>query len=271
MTPTALTERHYQPDGPGGSLQAAAHRLDAAFAHHRFRPDVWRCGHCVSDDDVRALADPATATPEVVSRFVRKAGTTWGDVEELRRLTPRILELAADHRLGIGRSVVWQKLGAAGWTSWDQPEVEAIAAFLGAEWTRLLAAPARPAHSAHRWLADVAHGIDDLGGFLTIWHDAMGPLPDPAVQAAAVAHLVELLTSSPLRPDLPATMADVFPGHPTAAAQVTDWLVGPGTTHELRRAAAAAAHTPAARRTNVAVERLRRFCAAVERGGTAPS
>jgi hypothetical protein len=272
MTTTTLTERHYRPNGGGAALPAAAERLRIAFAGHRGRAEVPHCPHCVSDDELRALAaDPGSVPPALVGRFVRKAGTTWGDAEELRRLTPRILELAADHRLPISRAVVWRKLREARWQEWDRDEVEAIAGFLGAEWSRLLRAPARPAHAAHRWLAEVAGGVDDLSGFLTIWHDAMGPLPDPEVQAAAVAHLVELLTSSPLRPDLPATMADVFPGQPEAAAQVTRWLVGPGTAHELRRAAAAAAHTPAARRTNVAVERLRRFCAAIERGDAPPT
>ena len=83
-----------------------------------------------------------------------------------------------------------------------------------------------------------------------------------AWRSQPVGHLVELLTSSPLRPDLPATMVDVFPQNPSVASQVTEFLVGPGTDLELRRAASELATTPSARRINVAVERLRRFRAA---------
>jgi len=99
-----------------------------------------------------------------------------------------------------------------------------------------------------------------------VWHDSIGALPEPPVQEAAVAHLVELLTTSPLRPDLPATMADAFPHNPLAGPQVTQFLCGPGVDLDLRRAATDLADTPRARRINVAVERLRRFRAAVERG-----
>jgi len=58
----------------------------------------------------------------------------------------------------------------------------------------------------------------------------------------------------------------VFPQNPSVASQVTEFLVGPGTDLELRRAASELAATPSARRINVAVERLRRFRAASGEG-----
>ena len=198
-------------------------------------------------------------SPALVSRFVRKVGTTWGGPDDLRRITPRLLTLAADHRLTVSRSLVWQQLSAAGWTTWADREVDAISRFLLAEFTRLLRVPPRPAHVAHRWLGEVSVGIDDISGFLTVWHDSIGPLPDRSIQIPAVGHVVELLTSSPLRPDLPATMGDVFPASPGAAGQMTEFLAGPGIDLDLRRAASELAATPSARRINVAMERLRRF------------
>jgi hypothetical protein len=263
MVSSALADRSYRPSPEGFSLEPASAQLYAAFASRPRSAPAPRCAHCVSDADVAALAaPPSSLSPELVSRFVRKAGTTWGDTAELRRVTPRILTLAADHRLNVSRALVWQQLRTAGWTEWPQPEVDAIGRFLLAEFTRLLRVPPRPAHVAHRWLAQVSTGIDDLSGFLTVWHDSMGPLPDPSIQVTAVGHLVELLTSSPLRPDLPATMTDVFPQNPAVAQQVTDFLVGPGTDLDLRRAASELSTTSSARRINVAVERLRRFRAA---------
>lgn len=270
MVSSALADRSYRPSPDGFSLEPAAQQLYAAFASVQPASPSYRCTHCVSDDDLAALAAPVATIPaDTVSRFVRKTGTTWGDTDDLRRLTPRILALAADHRLNVSRSLVWHQLRAAGWQDWPRAESEAIGRFLLAEFTRLLRVPPRPAHVAHRWLAQVSPGIDDLSGFLTVWHDSMGPLPDPSIQVTAVGHLVELLTSSPLRPDLPATMADVFPQNPAVAQQVTDFLIGPGTDLDLRRAASEQAGGPSARRVNVAVERLRRFRAAA--GGDEPT
>jgi hypothetical protein len=271
MVSSALADRSYRPSPEGFSLESAASRLYAAFAPIPSARRVPHCEHCVSDADIAALqARPSTLPPDLVSRFVRKTGTTWGGTTELRRVTPRILTLAADHRLNVSRSLVWQQLRSAGWTNLPEAEVEAIGRFLLAEFTRLLRVPPRPAHVAHRWLAQVSTGIDDLSGFLTVWHDSMGPLPDPSIQATAVGHLVELLTSSPLRPDLPATMADVFPQNPRVARQVTSFLVGPGADLDLRRAASELSDTPSARRINVAVERLRRFRAAAGETSTKP-
>lgn len=273
MVSSSLADRRYRPSPDGFSLAPMAAELDRAFASTptRGRDEVWRCPHCVTDAEHRALGGPAaTLSPALVARFVRKAGTTWGDAAELRRLTPRILTLAADHRLPISRAVVWQKLRWAGWTEWPDDQVEAMGRFLLAEFTRLLRAQPRPAFVADRWLRQVSNGIDDLSGFLTVWHDSIGPLPDPAIQATAVHHLVELLTASPLRPDLPATIADVLPENPAAAEQLTSFLTGPGVDHDLRRAASEAAGTSGSRRINVAVERLRRFRAAQGRAQVTP-
>ncbi|MEZ5182057.1 MAG: hypothetical protein R2702_09310 [Acidimicrobiales bacterium] len=267
MVSAALIDRTYRPSADGFSLEPTASALYAAFAHLRPSEEVAHCPHCVPTEELALAAGPVAAlSPALASKLVRKAGTTWGGPDDLRRLTPRLLTLAADHRLEVSRSLLWTKLRAAGWSSWPPDERDAMGRFLLAEFTRLLRNPTRPAHAAHRWLSDVSAGIDDLSGFLTVWHDSIGALPEPPVQEAAVAHLVELLTTSPLRPDLPATMADAFPHNPLAGPQVTQFLCGPGVDLDLRRAATDLADTPRARRINVAVERLRRFRAAVERG-----
>jgi len=272
MVSSALTDRRYRPSADGHSLAPALEQLAAAFADCPTPTTMEHCTHCVTDAEIASLlGGPIDELPaDVVSRFVRKVGTTWGGADDLRRITPRVLALAADHRLTISRSLVWEKLRWADWTSWPTHQVDAVGRFLLAEFGRLLRVDPRPAFVAHRWLAQVSTGIDELSGFLTVWNDCIGPLPDPSIQSTAVNHLVELLTSSPLRPDLPATMSDVFGGNQVAAAQVTAFLTGPGTYHDLRRVAADKANTPGARRVSVAVERLRRFRAAVERGTPAP-
>lgn len=267
MVSAALIDRTYRPGAEGFSLAPAAATLFEAFADLSPEPAPNHCPHCLSPDELALAAGPAASLPpELAAKLVRKAGATWDAPGDLRRLTPRLLTLAADHRLGVDRALLFSRLRDAGWVDWPARQRDAVGRFLLAEFARLLRNPPRPAHAAHRWISQVSAGIDDLGGFLTVWHDSIGPLPDPPVQETAVAHLVELLTTSPLRPDLPATVADAFPLNPLAGPQVTEFLCGPGVDLDLRRAATELADTPKARRVNVAVERLRRFRAAVERG-----
>ncbi|QXC62896.1 hypothetical protein KSP35_08985 [Aquihabitans sp. G128] len=260
-----LRDSQYRPIDPVAALATATERLYAAFGSVPFNPDMARSPGSVSDADVAALAAPvATLPPALVARFLVKAGTTWGGPDDIRRVLPRALELAADHQLPIDRGLMWAKLSWAGWPDWPTYQVVTTRAFHQAEFGRLLRSDPRPAHLAHRWLRHAAAGFDDLTPFLVDWHDALGPLNHPAHHRAATGHLVVLLVSSHLRPDYPETAQLLFPGRPAAAEQLTDWLSGPGTDHELQRAATALADTSDARRVNVAVERLRRFRAAVE-------
>ena len=265
-----LRDQRYTPADPVAALATATERLYAAFEGVAFDPGMARSPGSVSDADLAALAEPVrTLSPALVARFVIKAGTTWGGPDDIRRVLPRALELAADHQLPVDRGLLWAKVRWAGWPDWPTYQVVTVRAFLQAEWGRLLRSDPRPAHLAHRWLRQAASGFDDLGPFLDDWHDALGPLNHPAHHPAATGHLVVLLVGSRLRPDYPQTARDLFPGHPDAAAQLTAWLTGPGTDHELQRAATTLADTSDARRVNVAVERLRRFRAAVEREGPA--
>jgi hypothetical protein len=253
---------------PPPDLTAAADRLHRAFADVAFDPAMVRGAGSVSDHELAALGGPvAELAPELVTRFVLKAGTSWGGPDDLRRVVPRALVLAADHALAVDRRVLWSKLHRAGWPQWPEHQVDAVHAFLRAEWERLLRSDPRPAHTAHRWLRDATAAVDDLLPFLDDWHDALGPLTPPPHHRAAACHLVSLLVDSPLRPDHPGTIVEVVgsAADPSAAAQLTAWLAGPGTAHELRRAADALAGTRDARRVALAVDRLARFTAAVDR------
>lgn len=267
-TPPPLHDRRYRPADPSADLSAAAARLHDAFAEMTFDPAMVRAPGSVDDAELADLGGPvAELAPALVARFVLKAGTSWGGHDDLRRVAPRTLVLAADHALAVDRAVLWSKLRRAGWPHWPGAQVTAVHAFLRAEWVRLLGSDPRPAHSAHRWLRDVTAATDDLVPFLDDWHDALGPLAPPPHHRAAACHLVGLLVDSPLRPDHPATVAEVLgpDAPPSTVGQLTTWLSGPGTAHELRRAADALAGTRDARRVALAVDRLARFTAAVDR------
>ncbi|HEX2576778.1 MAG TPA: hypothetical protein VHK88_10550 [Aquihabitans sp.] len=270
-TSSPLHHHRYRPVDPASALASATEHLYTAFASVPFHAGMWRSPG-VGDAEVAALGEPVgSLPPDLLARFLVKAGTTWGRPDDVRRIAPRALELAADHQLPIDRGLLWAKLRWAGWPDWPTYQVVTVRAFLRAEWNRLLRADPRPAHLAHRWLRHAASAVDDLGPFLDDWLDALGPLEAPVHHRAATGHLVVLLLGGPLRPDLPATVGDLFPGDPAAAEQLTRWLVGPGTDHELRRAASVLAGTSDARRVDVAVERLRRLRRAVDDAIPAPA
>lgn len=259
----------YRPDDPISARADALEQLYVAFEAVPFDASMPRHSPTVTDQDLAALAGPVRQLPApLVARFLLKAGTTWGGPDDIRRIAPRALELAAAHRLPLDRGLLWAKFRWAGWTGWPTYQVTTIREFLRAEWACLLRSDPRPAHVAHRWLRHTADGVDDLSPFFAEWVGALEPDTPLVHRRAATGHLVLLLSNSPLRPDFPATVAEVFPGNDGAAAQLTTWLTSTDTSQALDQAAKALADTTDARRITIAHERLIRFQAAVARATT---
>lgn len=211
------------------------------------------------------LGPPAAKDPTEVARLLLKAGTTWGRPDDVRRLVPIALSLAADNQLAIDRGLLWSKLRWAGWPNWPTYQALTVREFLRAEWRRLIRSAPRPAHLAHRWLRDAASNMNQLEGVLDDWLDAMGPAAPQPQRQAAVGHLVALVLQSPFRPDVPRSLQEVFPRSPETTAQVRDWLASARTEQVLREAAEALAETADRKRITLAVERLDRFRLALER------
>lgn len=252
-------------DDPVAALDVARSRIYEAFAPIPFDPDMMRIG--VDPEAVLALDGPVRELdPAVLARFALKVGTTWGGADDLRRVTPRLLDLAADHQLPLDRGLMWSKLSWAEWASWPSYQVTTIREFIRCDWRRLLCAPPRPAHLAQRWLADTVHGVDDVVPFLDVWHERLRDTDVADRHRAAVGHLVVLLINSPLRPDFPETIAAVLPGHADAAEALGDWLASATTSHLLERAAVLLEGGPDERRVRTALDRLHRFRARVGSG-----
>lgn len=253
-SPTNDTETAVPVAATQQAFADATSAMYRAFDGLQPRGDMLRCRHCVTDADVARLAGPAGGLdPEVVTKFVTKAGTTWGDGDDLRRVAPRALSLAADRQLRLDRGVLLNKLADAGWSSWPPAQVDAVCRFLLAEWCRLLDSAPRPGHCAHQWLRQTATVVADLDPFLAAWTQAL------ATGAASPAvHLSVVLVNSDLRPDFPASISSLFDDG-TTAEQFGDWLVAPTTAEHLAVAAENLRETVDARRLVLAVERLGRF------------
>lgn len=258
------------PAAPHDEFESARDRLYREFASVDFDPHMERCAHCVSPADVAALGgEVRTLDPAIVARFVAKAGTTWGGPDDLRRVAPRALSLSADAALPIHRSVLLDKLVTTGWSAWPAPQVDAVCRFLLAEWTRLLSSPPRAGHAAHQWLRQTARATADIGPFLARWQAAMDAQVAAPRRRSATVHLAVLLVKSDFRPDFPGSIALLFDhdrvGTGGPSDQLAAWLTSTVTGSQLSHAAAALAGTSDSRRVDLAVERLRRYHAAVAR------
>lgn len=245
---------------PADALALATERLHDAFRSVPFRPDMPRVRGTVTSEDLAALERPvAELDPALVGRFVLRVGTTWGGSADLRRVLPRALELAADHRLPIARSLLWSKMVGSGLHTWSGAERRAVREFLRAEWRRLLCAPPRAGHRAHRWLADIPPSTLDPSPFLDIWQEELRDRAFDPHHRAVTGHLVRLLIDSPIRPDLPRTIADVLPGDEAGTRALRGFLLADRTMRRLEEAVRRHSGTRDDRRFRIATERLRRL------------
>ncbi|MGH9188064.1 MAG: hypothetical protein ACRD0U_20015 [Acidimicrobiales bacterium] len=213
------------PADRAGLVHAAVERLYTTFRDYPPRPAMPVCAHCVTADEVVALlAQPPRSTEgKRLARYATKAVTTWGDADDLRRLLPRLCELAATGDDNVELGVVAAKLRWAGWLRWPPDEQAAVFDLLEALWLRELTGwPA--VHPAPALVHAVAAAVDDLRPFLDEWHLLLGT--SGSERDAAVHHLADLVTA--WRPRLAAG---------TIGRRLSAWLRGPTIHIQLERAA----------------------------------
>ncbi|MER7891524.1 hypothetical protein ABTX15_17025 [Micromonospora sp. NPDC094482] len=152
-------------------LDRAVGQLYAAFGRHPRPTRTAHCPHCVRPDEVAALlgAPLRALTAEQLCRYAGKAGTTWGDLADLRYFLPRLLELLAAGRLD-DPLVPDKLLSTVGehWRSWPTDEQQAIEAYLDAWWRRTLRDFPAPVEVAEVLAAIGATGVD-LRPYLSTW------------------------------------------------------------------------------------------------------
>ncbi len=77
-------------------------------------------------------------TSEDLSRFAGKVITTWGDTSDLKHFLPRLFELTAFLDTPYDIWILYQKLEAAEWHTWDAKEQQVINQFSLTLWENLL-------------------------------------------------------------------------------------------------------------------------------------
>ena len=265
MVSSALADRSYRPS-PRRLLARAGRRRSSTPPSPPMPADprrrrTARTACPTADVDGARTARSPRSRPSWCSRFVRKFGTTWGTTDDLRRVTPRVLTLAADHRLDISRSLVWQQLRAARWTTWP-----------AGRGRRHRPLPAGRVHPAAARAAPPGPRRPPVAGPGVRRHRRHLRASSPCGTTPSARSPTRRSSSPPsatwwscsrrarCAPTCPPPWPTCFPHNPRAAEQLADV---PHRTRAPTSTCAAPptqlAGTPSARRANVAVERLRRF------------
>jgi hypothetical protein len=117
-------------------FKIAIEELYKVFERYPFKSTIEGCPCCVFDNDKSTLHSKQLREleDEDISRYVFKAMTTWGDVNDFKHYLPRIFELAATRKLNVDTFVILGKLDYGNWKEWDFDEQNSIQKFLKAWW-----------------------------------------------------------------------------------------------------------------------------------------
>jgi hypothetical protein len=171
-------------------LEAAIAGLYEAFAHRSSRPHADGCPHCISDADHALLAAQPLRhlTTHNLSKYARRAISTWGDGDDLAHFLPRLLELLArESGPWVDAEILLGKLELAEWRAWPVAEIAAVERYLAALWRTILSTYPASLDSG-TVLRACSRLLDDLSPFLTVW--------SADNRTAALRHLAALVLAN---------------------------------------------------------------------------
>jgi hypothetical protein len=224
------------PLEPEALVELALTRAYATFAAHRIGPTMTVRRSGVTPADVAALAvAPREVAPPAIDAWLPHAVTTWGDVDDLRALLPRVLELLAHGALSTPPELAFAKLRFVDAGRWPMEEQAAVEDVVTAMWiATLVRHPARIGLPAWRLLVAIAELGGELSPFLDDWLLILGS--DTADPTPARWHLQDLLD----RAERPLADGDglrslFWSDRAAEAARLQLWLESPLTRrHALR-------------------------------------
>lgn len=232
-------------DTPTRQLDLALADLAEVLGVYPFRTTMPACAHCVSSDDLRALArQPGRIPSTTLDRFVTKSMVTWGDPVDFKRLLPEILTRTCNRTLGPPEALVGARLRRADWLEWPAAEAPAVRRTLRAAWLTSLAGGPGPGRTpATSRLSLIVTAEDDLSPYLDTWEDRLEAPGNPTARLNAVLHLAELL--APLSDGGRRRLSRSFPlARRGVVAQLDQWLRQPVVIRRLAHAADALDRTP---------------------------
>jgi hypothetical protein len=209
-------------------LEAAIEVMYAAFARPAPR-EIDGCPCCITAGELRALVrTPLRSLSEKqLGSFAFSALLTVGEVEDLRYLWPRIVELAARRELWVDLEVVFGKPRRGEWRSWPPREQAAIEGFVRAQMAEM-GRRELDSGEADEWVCGFGRLLEgeDVVPFLA-------PLLEPT--PAAAANLFDLYSYNARRAARGDLSNPFWDDAPENEARVAAWLRGHAVGEALAR------------------------------------
>lgn len=216
-------------------LRSAIANLYVVFRSYKRAEHMSACDHCTTDRDHADLhsAPLKQLTGRALSRFLFKAMTTWGTVDDFRHFLPRILELYAfDRTLDVDAEVALGKLTYGQWNNWPSFERDAVSRYLHAYWSYSIGRyPHEP--DINSVVCSVVQAIDDVASLLRSW-----PISTSLPAARHFADFIDLSSVNAAKhPPIPPALSNAFWGARQAQRlQVERWLLSPERQVEIDEA-----------------------------------
>jgi hypothetical protein len=225
-------------------------RLYEVFARYPARPDMPRCEHCATHEEIECICrGPLEEMSDGnLAYYTMHAPHTVGEVVDLKHFLPRIFEIMLCEGGSIDAEIVVGKLTHAHWKRWPPVERKAVAAFLAEWWKHLLSQyPAK--HQADDCLCAIAQAEDDLSPFLELWRESMNP--------EAIQHLATVMDSNYSRLMENGLLFSPWWGERLSQMnQLRDWLLSPLTGRQLESAFFRYSTAPFAKQISDAVQQF---------------
>lgn len=192
-------------------------QLATLDVYHTF--EVYLHGGSIEKDQLRIM------TKEDLVPFARLVFTTGLPALELKRVLPRVFEVLAFDTSGenepplvIGIGIWYAALAVNEWTTWPQPEQQAITKFNYAYWRWTLGR--YPGQSPMGLLSVISQITEDLSPYLAIWtkFESMAPLQH--LGSWLSLHLMSVVKKKSVWSSRFST------AYPRQANQVLNWLLG---------------------------------------------
>ena len=150
-------------------LKITIEKLYQVFSIYPFNANAEACPCCISDLDKQTLfAKPLRKLEdENLSKYVFKAMSTWGEVDDFKHYLPRIFELLAiTDGFILSTSTIFDKLDYGKSKSWNDNEQQAIKKFLLVWWKSYIK---KASYFSKEIFIETYKFLEEIDALLNVW------------------------------------------------------------------------------------------------------
>jgi hypothetical protein len=146
------------------ALERSVEYLYETFSNYPLVPKMNGCPCCVSDTDKEKLhIKPLRDLEEHdLLRYVFKALTTWGNIEDFKHFLPRLFEILANGGFIAYTDTLLGKLEYGKFGMWPENEKAAVEAFLWQWWKNRIATQSYFDHEAFTGIYKITGDLDQM-------------------------------------------------------------------------------------------------------------